>query len=209
MFMMIDITRPIHSGMAIYPGNPSVRIGTIREAKGDTSALSEISIGSHTGTHMDAMLHIASGGTGIEAYSLEQFIGDCDVIEVSSNLNVITAQDLPEPSRDRVLLKTKNSSLDIDVFDPEFIAIDESAAREIVRRGVRLIGIDGPSIKKKGVKDRVHEILLAAGIVIIEGLYLKEVKPGVYTLLCLPMRLSHVDGAPVRAILAPQRKIDY
>lgn len=207
--MIIDITRPIHSGMAIYPGNPNVRIETLREAQDGKSALSQITVGSHTGTHVDAMMHIQINGAGPEAYSLDQFIGRADVIEVSDALSVITAQDLPAASQERLLIKTRNSKMDIDAFDPEFTALDERAAEELVRRGIRLIGIDGPSIKKKGVSDRVHEILLQANIAIIEGLYLKEAKSGTYTLICLPLPISHIDGVPVRAVLDLAGEIDY
>ncbi len=207
--MIIDITRPIHSGMAIYPGNPNVRIETLREAQDGKSALSQITVGSHTGTHIDAMLHIQPGSTGPEVYSFDQLIGKAEVIEIPDFTSTISAQDLPATSQERLLIKTRNSKMGIDAFDPEFTALDEGAAEELVRRGIRLIGIDGPSIKKKGVSDRVHEVLLQANIVIIEGLYLKEVKSGTYTLICLPLPLSHIDGVPVRAVLDLAGEIDY
>src|SRR3989344_3536809 len=130
--MMIDITRPIRSGMAIYPGNPDVRIETLREAQDGKSALSEILIGSHTGTHIDAMMHIHPDGAGPEVYSLDQLVGRADVAEVSDALYVITAQDLPNTSQERLLIKTRNSKADIDIFDPEFTALDETAAQELI-----------------------------------------------------------------------------
>lgn len=207
--MIIDITRPIHSGMAIYPDNPTVRIETLRDAQGGKSALSEIALGSHTGTHIDAMLHILPGGTGPEAYGLDQLIGRAQVVEFPDATSTISAQDLLATSCERLLIKTRNSNTDVDVFDSEFVALDESAAKELVRRGIRLVGIDGPSIKKKGVSDRVHEILLQANVAIIEGLYLKEVKSGTYTLICLPLPISHIDGVPVRAVLDLAGEIDY
>ncbi len=206
---MIDITRPIHPDMAIYPGNPEVAIRPIREAQGTTSALSEISLGSHTGTHMDTLLHIDPAGSGPEAYGLERCIGPSEVVAVADSCAVITGSDLPTTSRERVLIKTKNSQKDIDVFDEDFAALDESAAEELIRRGVRLVGIDGPSIKKRGVADRVHELLLRADILVIEGMYLREATPGPYMLVCLPLSVSRIDGVPVRAILASNGEIDY
>ncbi|MDA1168937.1 MAG: cyclase family protein [bacterium] len=207
--MFIDISRPIHRDMAIYPENPSVRIDVVRDASATTSALSTISFGSHTGTHIDTSLHIDVSGTGAESYSLDQYIGDADVIEIDSAVANISADVIPETTAKRVLLKTKNSYGDIDVFDPDFAALMEDGAEELIRRGVRLVGIDGPSIKKKGVSDRVHELFLRNNIVVVEGLWLQKAIPGTYQLLCLPLLINHTDGVPVRAVLASAEEIDY
>jgi arylformamidase len=199
--MVIDITRRIHAGMAIYPGNPGVTIRQIQKAGDGVSALSEISLGSHTGTHIDAPSHIVEGAAGVDGYDLELMMGPAEVVDLSRVESVIGAADLVATTTSRVLIKTKNSTADPDIFTPDFVALDESAAKELVRRGVKLIGIDGWSIKKKGVKDKVHQILLDAGVVIVEGLWLKDVKGGEYELLCLPLSLGNIDGAPVRAVL--------
>ncbi len=199
--MIIDISRPIHEGMAIYPGNPAVRIHTVRKADAGVSALSEITIGSHTGTHIDTLLHVNSGGSGAEAYSLDQYIGNAEVVEIGSAIESINAKDIPATTSERVLLKTKNSQGRIDIFDPSFVALTDDGAEELIRRGVRLVGIDGPSIKKKGISDKVHELFLTNGIVIVEGLWLKDAAPGTYTLMCLPLPVSYSDGVPVRAVL--------
>lgn len=199
--MLIDISRPIRNGMVVYPGNPSVQIGVVREASEGVSGLSTITFGSHTGTHIDTLLHIDPAGTGSEAYSLDQYIGGAEVVEIDRGLTSISAKDLPASSSDRVLLKTRNSDADPDVFDPDFAALTEDGANELIRRGVRLVGIDGPSIKKKGVQDKVHEIFLKQGVVIVEGLLLKDVTPGMYTLMCLPLPIFHADGVPCRAVL--------
>lgn len=199
--MLIDISRPIHEAMAIYPGNPEVHIHAIRKADVGVSALSEIAFGSHTGTHIDTLLHIDAQGSGAEVYSLDQYIGDAEVVEIDSTIESISAKDLPVTTSERVLLRTKNSQGDIDTFDPGFVALTEDGAEELIRRGVRLVGIDGPSIKKKGVSDRVHELFLTNTIVVVEGLWLKDVDPGRYTLMCLPLSIPHVDGLPVRVVL--------
>lgn len=199
--MLIDISRPIHEAMAIYPGNPDLKITRIRAAAEGVSALSEITIGSHAGTHIDTLLHIDAHGSGAEAYSLDQYIGDAQVIEMDSRIGAISAQDIPATTSERVLLKTKNSQGDIDTFDPDFSALTEDGAQELLSRGVRLIGIDGPSIKRKGVSDRVHELLLSNAVVVVEGLWLKDVVPGTYTLMCLPLSIPGIDGIPVRAVL--------
>lgn len=199
--MIIDISRPIHNKMPIYPGNPEVGITQVRPAAEGVSALSEIVLGSHTGTHIDSPLHIDPQGSGIEAYTLEQYVGDAEVVEVDGSLGGITASDIPKTTSERILLKTKNSYGNIDTFDPDFAALTEDGARELIARNIRLVGIDGPSIKRKGVTDAVHELLLNSGIVVLEGLWLKDVVAGRYTLMCLPLLIAHLDGVPVRAVL--------
>ena len=196
----IDITRPIHPGMAIYPGNPSVEFKEVSSASPSTSGLTKIVLGSHTGTHIDAPSHIIEGAAGISTFSLDQLNGPVEVIDISSVETVITADDLPKNSKERVLFKTRNSQGDSNVFDEGFVALAEDAAEELVKRGVKLVGIDALSIKKKGVKDRVHAIFIDAGIVIVEGLWFADVKAGMYELLCLPLNVD-LDGAPVRAVL--------
>lgn len=199
--MLTDISRPIHSGMALYPGNPPVVFDKVSEATATSSALTAITLGSHTGTHIDAPSHIQNGALGIEAYSLEQLIGEAQVIDLSQVSSVISAADLPDTQGLRILIRTRNSQENIDEFDSAFVALDESAAQELVKRGVKLVGIDGPSIKKKGVRDRTHEILLDAGVIILEGLWMPDVQEGMYELLCLPLPVKNIDGTPVRAIL--------
>lgn len=199
--MIIDISRPIHDKMAIYPNNPDVIVRRIREAAPGVTALSEISFGSHTGTHIDTPAHVYPGGAGAESYSLGQCVGEAQVVEISNQVESISAKDIPSTTASRVILKTKNSQGDINVFDSDFVALSEDGAREIIRRGITCIGIDGFSIKKRGVSDTVHEMLLDAGIMIIEGLWLPSVAPGMYKLICLPLPLFHADGVPARAVL--------
>ena len=203
--MIFDITRPIHPGMALYPGNPEVIFERVQEASATANALTKITLGSHTGTHIDAPSHIATGAPGASSYTFEQLIGEAQVIELGITNQelrggIITAADLPETSSKRILVKTKNSTGDPNVFDPNFVALDESAAQEFVERGVKLIGIDGPSIKKKGIPDRTHAILLDANVVVLEGLWLADATADSYELLCLPLAVD-LDGSPVRAVL--------
>jgi len=200
--MFIDISRPITSGMVVYPGNPGVKINTVRSASEGLTGLSEITLGSHTGTHIDTLLHIDPSGSGTEVYPLDQYIGDAEVVEIASGITSISAQDIPPTSSQRILLKTKNSYADIDVFDPDFVALTEDGAKELLRRNIVLVGIDGPSIKKKGVADAVHELFLRNNIVVVEGLLLAEAISGQYTLMCLPLPISTIDGVPVRAVLS-------
>jgi len=197
---MIDITRPIHPHMAIYPGNPAVVFESMQAASATSSALTNISLGSHTGTHLDAPSHIDPQGNGTAQYELDQLCGPCEVIDVRSAARVILTADLPATTAERVIIKTVNSDGDIDAFVPDFVALADTAAEELIRRGIKLVGIDAWSIKKKGVRDKVHELLLQAGVAIVEGLWLNGVQPGQYQLYCLPLKVD-LDGAPVRAAL--------
>ncbi len=186
--------------MAIYPGNPEVKFEQVAPASSSSSALTKITLGSHTGTHIDAPSHIELGGAGAGRYTLEGMNGPAEVIQILTAQRVIGAADLPSTKQPRVLIKTTNSDGNVDVFDPDFVALAEDAAEELVKRNISLVGIDAPSIKKKGVKDKVHEIFLNAGIVILEGLWLVDVHAGQYELLCLPLPVD-LDGAPVRSVL--------
>lgn len=197
MEKLIDISRPIHEGMAIYSDNPEVALESVDAVD---YGLTKISLGSHTGTHIDAPSHVGLSDEGTGIYSLDQLNGEAEVIDLSGVLDVVTREDLPETNSERVLIKTKNSSGQVAEFDAGFVALDEGVAEELVKRGVKLVGLDALSIKKKGVKDKTHDILLQAGVVILEGLWMPEVKAGKYELMCLPLNVD-IDGAPTRAAL--------
>ncbi|MBI4021857.1 MAG: cyclase family protein [Candidatus Andersenbacteria bacterium] len=197
---MIDITRTVHAGMAVYPGNPGVEVERVQRAGGGKNTLSRVALGTHTGTHIDAPAHVHDGEMGALAYPLEQLCGPAEVVDLSQLASVITATDIPPTRVARVLFKTRNSAGDPGVFDEDFVALDDSAASELVRRGVRLVGLDALSIRKRGMVNRVHETFIDAGIVILEGLWLAEAVAGRYELICLPIKWD-LDGAPVRAVL--------
>lgn len=201
---LIDITREITPDMAIYPNNPEVAFELVQEAGEGKNALSRVTLGTHTGTHIDTPRHIHADGEGALTYSLEQMNGACEVVDLTHVKSVITSEDIPPDKGgeggSRVLFKTHNSAGDPNVFDDDFVALDDSAAEELVSRGVKLVGLDALSIRKRGTKNRVHETLIDAGIVIVEGLRLADVAAGQYELLCLPIKWN-LDGAPARVVL--------
>jgi len=197
---LVDITREIHPGMAVYPNNAAVVFETLQEAGEGRNGLSKVSLGTHTGTHIDTPLHIHAKAEGALVYPLEQMNGLCEVIDLSHVDSVITAADLPETTQARVLIKTKNSAGDPNVFTDDFVALDDSAARECVERGLQLVGLDALSIRKRGTQNQVHEQLIDNSVVIVEGVWLQDVAPGQYELLCLPIKWN-LDGAPARCVL--------
>lgn len=188
----IDISVPLRDGMVRWPGDPPVRIRPVkRMARGDSSDLSLLSMGSHTGTHMDAPAHFLRGGWPIDRMPLSAVIGPARVIGIRD----------PE----RILFKTRNSSRcwRTSRFQKKFVHLPAESARYLAARGVRAVGVDYLSVggyRRDGAE--THRALLRSGVWIIEGLDLSRARPGRYTLLCLPLKILRGDGAPARAVLA-------
>jgi arylformamidase len=201
---IFDISVPIRDGMLHYSGNPPVhvtRVCAIEE--GDTVNVSELDMGAHTGTHVDAPDHFLADGAGAETLSLDALIGPAEVVDAAVAavaLDLVTLRDLELPPRGtkRILFKTRNSQLwSRDDFTHDFVRLDGEAAAYLVERGVRLLGIDYLSIGDA----EAHRTLLSAGVVCVEGLDLRGIEPGSYELVCLPLKLVGSDGAPARAVL--------
>ncbi len=198
-----DISVPIRPGMIIYPGDPDVALERIVSiADGAEANISRLSLGVHTGTHLDAPVHFLERGAGSESIGLETLVGRAAVVDATSlttDIDEAALAELEIPSgAERILLKTPNGRLwDRDSFAPDFIGLTGTGARHLVRSGVRLVGIDYLSI---GDED-AHRELLESGVVPLEGLDLRRVEPGEYQLVCLPLRLGGSDGVPARAVL--------
>ena len=206
----LDVSVLLRSGMVHWPDNPPIRIDRMLDIeRGDTANVSTISMGSHTGTHMDAPLHFVRGGKGLDEMPLDAAIGHARVIEVHDPESVKPDELRPHKIHggERVLFKTQNSARhwQEDPFIEDFVYVSKEAARYIAAREVRTVGIDYLSVGgflRDGVE--THQALLEAGIWIIEGLELSRVKPGEYELICLPLKIERSDGAPARAILRPR-----
>ncbi len=205
----IDISVPLRNAMVHWPGDPPVRIKRVKDiARGDSANLSTISMGAHSGTHMDAPLHFMRQAKGIGEMPLDTTIGRARVVEIEDTESIKPGELLRHRIRrgERVLFKTRNSSRlwQTNEFVPDFVFISDEAALFLAERGVRLVGIDYLSVggfKQGG--SYVHKTLLSNGVWIIEGLDLSSVSPGRYDLICLPLKLDQGDGAPARAILRP------
>ena len=137
----------------------------------ESPAVSRLDFGVHTGTHVDAPLHFIEGGAATEELRLDVLVGPCEVVAGRG-------------SAERVLIKGAST-------------LDRSGAQALVDAGVRLVGVDHMSVGD----EEAHEVLLGAGVVVVEGLDLSAVEPGSYELYCLPLKLVGSDGAPARAIL--------
>lgn len=207
----IDISVPIRNAMVHWPGDPPVLIERVRIIEnGDAANVSAISMGTHTATHIDAPRHFIRDGKGIADMPLDMTVGRVRVIEVYDTDSIKPEELIRHRIRvgERILFKTRNSSRvwRTDAFIKDFVFISKEAASFLVERGVRVVGIDYLSVGGyKRDSSETHQILLGAGIWIIEGLDLSHVKPGRYYLICLPISLDQGDGAPARAILRPIR----
>jgi arylformamidase len=203
----IDISVPIRTGMVHYPGTPKVTIRRVQAIRvGDHANESRISMGVHSGTHIDAPIHFLPDGEGIDLMPWAAGIGRATVIRIDDRRRINKRELMRHPiaTGDRILFKTENSSRGWETtrFLQNFVYLATDAARWLVNRGVQTVGIDYLSIggyKRNGPE--VHRLLLRHGIWIIEGLNLTAVEPGSYDLICLPLRIVGADGAPARAIL--------
>ena len=207
-----DVTVAISEEVPLYEGDPKVSIESpMRIAGGDAANVSRLCCGVHTGTHVDAPNHFLEGTRRVEDLDLEKLIGPCIVVEIDETVDAIESFHLPNLSYDigieRVLFKTKNSAFWSEPekgFRTDFTYITEAAARSLADGGVKLVGIDYLSVEKFGSTDfATHKILLEKEIVILEGLDLREVPPGEYELICLPLKYvgGEGDGSPARTIL--------
>ena len=205
----LDVSVRLRSGMVHWPDNPPVEIERILDIEhGDAANVSKTSMGSHTGTHMDAPLHFVRGGKGLDEMPLTASMGLARVIEVQDPESVKPGDLAPHDIQrgERILFKTRNSARDWPQkpIMEDFIYLSQEAACYLAARRVRTVGIDYLSVggfRKDGVE--THQALLEAGIWVIEGLDLSEVETGEYELICLPVKVEHSDGAPARAILRP------
>jgi arylformamidase len=201
----IDVTVPIRHGMFRWPGNPEIVVAqTEHLRRGDAATVSAVSLGVHTGTHVDAPVHFILDGEGVEAIPLDRLMGQARVLDLGE-VERIEPEDLEDRdirAGDRVLFKTRNSRYWKDEeFRPDFTSLTPEAARWLAERKVRTVGIDYLSVGSAESGPETHRPLLGAGICIIEGLDLSAVEPGLYDLICLPLRLEGLDGAPARVVL--------
>jgi len=205
-----DVSVPLRADMPTYAGEPGPQLDfPSRLSRGDAFTISTLSLGSHTGTHVDAPSHFLDGAPGVDNLPLDALVGPAYVAEFGGDTH-ITAADLDSMAIpgdcQRVLFKTRNGRFwDDSEFHTDFIALAPDAARSLADRGIRLVGIDYLSIEQfQASPHEVHEMLLAGGVVILEGLDLRRVASGGYFLVCAPLNVVGAEGAPARTFLIDQ-----
>lgn len=203
---VIDISVPLREGTPSYPGDPPFAKAVARSrALGDAAEVSRLTLSSHAGTHVDVPFHFIEGGADLSAVGLAAFVGRCRVVDLTG-LRRVDAADVEELAAvpgERILVKTDNSALWArDDFAADYVYLTAAAARVLAARRVALVGWDYLSVEEFGAADApAHKVLLAADVMILEGLNLADVTPGEYFLAALPLALAEGDGAPARAVL--------
>ena len=184
---VIDITREMTSA-PVYPGDPAPQLSSLsRLADGDSCNLGTITACLHSGTQMDAPLHILEGGDDTASLPLDDCIGECTVLALSGELTGAQLEGRLPFCRPRVLFKGD-------------VSLTESAAFVLIQAGVRLVGVEGTTVAKERTAE-VHRLLLGAGVRLLEGLDLSAAAPGTYMLIAAPLKIAGADGSPVRAVL--------
>jgi len=203
-----DVSVTLGAETPIYEGDPKIEIIPHSSIKsGDSANVTLLSMGAHSGTHIDAPFHFSESGKHIDELSTDLFVGPAQVIEVADVDGLVTREEIASKVNDgttRLLLKTGNSSSlwGRTDFEKGFVSLSKGAADLIVESGIRLVGIDYLSIERFHSPDHaVHRTLLENSVAIIEGLDLSAVPEGEYKLICLPLKIKNGDGSPARAIL--------
>lgn len=203
---IIDISVNTSDKLPMWPGSTGFKLKHISKI-GRGSPVNEtcLEMNSHIGTHIDAPLHFIKNDKSIEKLPLEPFIGSVIVVELSRIKQVgiedLRKIDFPKGIK-RIIFKTSNSKLwKSKKFRKDYVGLTIEGARYLVKKGIRLVGVDYLSIAKYTEAVEVHRILLGKNVFILEGLNLTGVKPGKYELVCLPVKISGSEAAPARAIL--------
>ncbi|MDH5607681.1 MAG: cyclase family protein [Anaerolineae bacterium] len=205
-----DVTLTITPDLVVWPEDPPVDIQRVSKIEeGAAANVTRINISVHTGTHIDAPFHFLEDGGTVEDISIDLLTGRSYVLHLpeadSITKDMVENSSIP-PRTKRVLFRTKNSEIwakkKFDgAFKKDYVALEADAAEYLIKRGVKLVGVDYLSVAPFTDLVATHEVLLSAGVVIVEGLDLSEVDQGRYSLYCLPLKIAGSDGAPARVIL--------
>ncbi len=201
---LIDISMKIKEDMPVYPGNPAPQIEEYRSLPEESTTESELELGSHTGTHVDAPAHVFKDGKSIAEMDLEGFYGPCQVIDLQDAGSAIGRDDLEGKSLEHgiVLLKTENSLKGYDSFREDFAHLTLDGVKYLVENGVRTVGIDYLSLVEFEGGDEAGEAHRLANqrMTVFEGLDLRDAEPGEYIFSGFPLKIE-ADGSPARAVL--------
>jgi arylformamidase len=204
MFKIYDISMTIREDMQVYKNKeelkPSIRC--VRDFSTSSAYESVISLHLHTGTHVDAPLHMLQGGKTIDTIGLDQLAGPARVLDLTHVKGGIGREHLEPFAIQRgewILLKTSNSFS--EAFDFEFVFLNEQGAAYLQEIGIKGVGIDSLGIERSQEGHPTHKTLLKNGIIIVEGLRLKDVPAGTYFMVIAPLKLTGVEAAPARALL--------
>ena len=202
----IDISQPLHSGIPVWPGDAPFQYEfTYTKEESGSVNVGQVQMSTHTGTHIDAPFHFDEAGSKVNELDVNLYIGKARVIDLPGR-EKIKAEDLMEKEWggiSRLLIRT-DSWRDRNVFPEEICHLDPDAVPYLKKQGIRLIGLDVPSVDPIDSKTLpAHHALWDAGIHILEGAVLDNVEEGIYELIALPLPILGGDGSPVRAVIRP------
>lgn len=204
MVHWVDVSIPLWEGMTMWPGDPAFEFAPQRRIAQNAGAnVSRVSLSTHTGTHVDAPWHFEEDGQRLDEVDTSLFFGEALVLELLQGQH-IRAEHLPQTTLPRrVLFKTRNSDYPADTpFRSDYIALAADAAQRLVEDGVKLVGVDYLSVAPyKQPGQETHHRLLRNNVLIVEGLRLRNIPPGVCQFVVLPLPLQGADGAPCRAFV--------
>lgn len=206
----IDISVALDGQLPTWPGSIGFQVEQLqRIGDGHEANVSRLDCDVHTGTHVDAPRHFIENGATVEQLALDNLVGPAVVAKATGvevvSVEVLEGLSLPADT-ERLLLQTDNSKLWADrvsTFQKGYVALTAAAAQWVAEYDIRTIGVDYLSVQRYADGPETHQILLEAGVVIIEGLNLWDVEPGAYELICLPLKLAGAEGALARAVLRP------
>jgi arylformamidase len=198
---IFDITAPIYDGMPVYKNKPEKQPTFDRVTNAHVTE-TRLSLDVHTGTHMDAPLHMVNDGETIETINLEKIVGPCKVLDLTHVVDGISKEDLAAfdiEKDDFLLFKTTNSN--DEEFNFEFIYLKEDGAKYLAELDIRGLGIDALGVERSQPGHPTHKALFSKRIVVIEGVRLKEVPQGEYFMVAAPLKLIGTDASPARVLL--------
>jgi arylformamidase len=201
-----DLTANISEKIVTFPGDPHYQSEEVCSlAHGSQYHLCCMHLGNHTGTHIDFPSHVIQGGKTSSDFPIEVLIGSGLIIEVPDSEKTITRSFVAEQSilpNDFIFFKTSNSKLFKQAkFSDKYVYIEPEAAEELVKNGVKIVGIDYFSVDRYEAEDLpVHKLLLSNDILIVEGLELNHVPAGRYKIYIMPINIAAMDGLPARVV---------
>ena len=202
----IDVSIAVKEGMTQEPGNPPFRINKFEGPDlGIDYDVAEIRMSTHAATHVAAPLFAFETGHDVSEIPLDVLIGPVKIFSIldDEQISLHEIKEFPLEENDRVFFKTKNSESEwwnMEYFD-KYIFLASDAAAFLQSKKIRCVGIDYLSVSGKINGDKVHQLLLGNGICIIEGLNLKDIEPGTYEMVCLPLKIKGSGSAPARVII--------
>ncbi len=198
---MYDVSAPIFNGMPVYK-NKEEKQPEINTTTNGHVTESRLSLDVHTGTHVDAPLHMMNDGATFETINMEDLVGQAKVIDVTNVKGAISDKDIESEDiqeGDFILFKSQNSFE--DEFNFEFVFVGEDAARYLAERNIRGVGVDGLGIERSQPEHPTHRSLFEKDVIIMEGLRLKDVAAGQYFMVAAPLKLQGTDASPARVLL--------